>query len=74
MTVEGGIAEGRKTGIWNICGNDGTALGLVSWYGSWRQYIFDPCPNCIFNNQCLRDIAAFLDRINAEQKEKRESR
>ena len=31
------------------------------WYASWRQYVFYPNPDTIFNKGCLRDIARFCE-------------
>ena len=40
-------------------------LGDIEYYKPWKQY----CVTCfysgaVFNNQCLRDIADFLDELN----------
>ena len=39
-------------------------LAKISFYSVWKQFIaeFNSC--CVFNNQCLRDIADFLDQLN----------
>lgn len=57
----------RKTDTWSILSNDGDILGSVRWYGPWRQYVFCPV-NAIFNAGCLKDIVAFLNRVNGERK------
>lgn len=58
-----------KTKRWTITGNDGGALASVLWYGPWRQYVMEPDFGTVFNSTCLRDIVAFLDRVNAAQRE-----
>lgn len=57
--------DNRKTRLWCIVGNDGTPLATIAWWGPWRQYVMVPGAGTIFNATCLRDIVAFLDRVNA---------
>ena len=53
---------GRKTDIWFIETKDGnTTLGLVKWYSHWRKYCFIPAEDTIFEQDCLRDIASFIE-------------
>ena len=62
---------GRTTDRWQVLGNGGDVLGVVQWFGRWRQYTFDPAPGTTFNATCLRDIAAWLDKINRERRASR---
>lgn len=39
-------------------------LGEVTFYEPWNQYVFQANPNCVFNNECLRNIAQFLSDVN----------
>ena len=57
--------------IWS-CYNNKTneLLGDIDYYKSWRQYVIEFQSGCVFNNQCLRDIADFLDQINKEVRPK----
>lgn len=51
-----------KTNVWVIKPKDSESiLGYVRWYGAWRCYVFEPCPETLYEKQCLRDIADFLD-------------
>ena len=51
--------------IWECWNNKaGQLLGVIPKQKVWRQYVFEPQSDCIFNNGCLRDIADFLDQIN----------
>lgn len=63
---------GRKTAIWQIRStrNDGL-LAAVKWFAQWRQYVVEPAVGAVFNSECLREIAGFLERKNAEHKAKR---
>ena len=59
----------RKTDVYQVVTKDGnTLLGMVSWYAPWRCYSFQPNSNCVFEHQCLKDIASFLDKLMLERK------
>jgi hypothetical protein len=63
--------KGGKTTRWRVMSNHGDQLGTVAWFGRWRQYTFDPVPQSTFNRECLLDIAAYLERVNKEHRERR---
>ena len=51
-----------KTRNWTVTANEGGAvLGIVKWYIPWRKYCFFPERNCVFEQDCLRDIAEFCE-------------
>jgi len=57
-----------KTLQWQVWGrNNDSLLGIIKWYGRWRQYTFFPHPMTVFNRECLRDIANFIDNVKAER-------
>jgi hypothetical protein len=57
-----GVIQGHKTANWRVITKDGRSLlGEVKWFGRWRCYSFFPQPDCVFEKQCLRDIAEFCD-------------
>ena len=62
--IEFVLAEHKpKTNVWNVqAKEDGAFLGIVKWSGGWRCYIFEPDAETIYEKQCLRDIAEFLER------------
>jgi hypothetical protein len=37
-------------------------IGTISWYGTWRKYCLWPEPDTVFEQVCLRDIAAFCEQ------------
>ena len=43
---------------------DKNDLGIVKWYGPWRQYCFFPGNNTIFNKGCMDDIKDFINKIS----------
>lgn len=70
MTVVEVHNPGRKTRRWRICNRRGPMLGIVEWYGAWRQYVFVPHTESgdgIFNAGCLSDIEAFLRQETRRQ-------
>ena len=46
----------------------GSILGEIYWYGQWRQYVFEPTPDTIWNKDCLRELGEFLMRLMADRK------
>ena len=42
----------------------GIAMGAVSYYPQWKQFVVEFVEDCVFNNQCLIDIADFLSQLN----------
>lgn len=57
-----------KTKTWAIHSIDqpGIQLGWVCWYGHWRKYGFFPDAQTVFEQDCLRDIAAFIEKKTRE--------
>jgi hypothetical protein len=57
LTFQDMTPEGRLTHIVEVIAvRDGALLGVIKWYGAWRQYVFAPEPGCVFNVGCLRTI------------------
>lgn len=56
----------RKTSVWTITSKSGSTLGVVWWFGRWRQYCFEPQPDTVFNVSCLDDIARFIQKAMQE--------
>ena len=46
----------------------GNRLGLIRWYGPWRQYVFYPGPGTLFNKGCLQDIMAVCDKLMQDRR------
>ena len=67
--IMGPLLPGRKTRGYMIVGkNDRKRLGLIKWYGPWRQYCFYPEPQTVWNTGCLEDIQDFLNVLKEERK------
>ncbi len=39
-------------------------LGVITYYKWWKQHVIEFREGCVFNNQCLKDIADFLEQLN----------
>lgn len=50
---------------YTILSERGDTLGTVEWYPRWKQYIFDPEAGAVFSHDCLRELAAFCERMVA---------
>lgn len=51
-----------KTRQWNVFAKDGQVLlGMVKWWSPWRRYVFIPATDTLFEQDCLRDIAAAIE-------------
>ena len=66
---------GQKTEIWHVVTTRGDdLLGRVIWFWKWRKYVFAPQYGTVYEQDCLRDIAAFVDARTAEQRGMRAAR
>lgn len=55
----------HKTCSWLVRGKrNGVELGEIHWYGAWRQYVFHPREDTLFNAGCLRDIGDFCKQMH----------
>jgi len=36
-------------------------LGVLSYYKPWKCYVFSSRPECVFNNECLKDVLDFIE-------------
>lgn len=43
-------------------------LGHVEWFSRWRKCVFVPLANTVYEQGCLRDIAAFCEAQTKERK------
>ena len=62
--------QSKKTKVWRVIAKGSNlVLGKIGWYGAWRGYAFFPFSNCLFETQCLRDIASFIEEQNKLQRQ-----
>jgi hypothetical protein len=73
--VETGKSSSGKTKIYEVQDRfyPERILGMIKWLPSWRRYAFFPEPETFYEEQCLKDIALFLEvetRAKSERKKK----
>ena len=59
-----------KTKVWSVASNEGDMIGVVSWYGPWRKYCYSPHACTVYEQVCLREIAAFCEAQTKFHREK----
>ena len=60
-----------KTWVYEITSRSNyQTLGVVKWYGPWRQYCFHPEQETMFNQTCLAEITQFLKDLKEERRVK----
>lgn len=67
---DAGTSRSGKTREWAVFSkSQNSLLGMVSWYGPWRQYVFEPEDGCVFNNGCLDAISDFCTEQNTAHRD-----
>jgi hypothetical protein len=46
----------------------GFILGEIRWYGAWRQYVFYPAHDTLYNRTCLSEMSEYLNSLMNERK------
>ena len=46
-------------------------IGVIRWYGAWRQYCFYPHPNTIWNTACLNDVNNMITKLTPKPRQKK---
>ena len=60
------IEDKAKTSVWSCRNNkSGSELGVVKWYGPWRQYCYFPTVQAVYSAGCLEDIKVFIKQVGA---------
>jgi len=57
--MDGDTGKTKTHGVYSTLHGD--KLGTVKWFGRWRQYAFFPEPGTIWNRDCLREVADFIE-------------
>lgn len=59
-----------KTSRWRVLNTkSGDELGIIAWYGPWRQYCFEPSQPAVYSAGCLNDIARFIGQLETERRQ-----
>ena len=62
----------KKTKIWLVYTEESDyAIGEIKWYNPWRKYAFFPDPETIYEQDCMRTIADFLEQETDNRKAER---
>ena len=79
------VRELPKTSVWSCRNNQSgiivgerqsraSELGIVRWYGPWRQYCYFATNGlAVYSKSCLKDICSFLAEL-AEERRRRMDR
>ena len=63
------IGDTGKTEVWNIISKSSYFnLGMIKWYGPWRQYCFFPARYSVWSVDCLENIREYLGELNSLRK------
>jgi len=64
------LEEKPKTNVWSIQTiESGLEIGIIKWRPSWRKYCFFPDNETVFEEDCLRDIANFIEDKSIQHKQ-----
>lgn len=64
-----GETKSGITKIWTVITKDSNiVLGEIRWHSSWRRYCFLPRGDTLFEQDCLRNIADFIEAKTIEHK------
>jgi len=59
----------RKTKVINVINIKGDdVIGMIEWYGPWRQYCFFPEFDTVWNMTCLNDINELIQKLMKDRK------
>lgn len=62
------IDRKTKTQVYELVSRHGESLGIIKWFGRWRQYCFFPEEETVFSKGCLQDIQTVLNNRNQEHR------
>lgn len=64
---------GQVTKIWKVLSRqNGSWLGVVQWYASWRRYTYQPAGPQALDAACLEEMAQFVGTVTKERKAERQ--
>jgi hypothetical protein len=58
------LVKGRTTTTWHCLNNSSRELlGVIQWFGSWRQYCYFPKADTVYSKGCMEDINDFIEQL-----------
>jgi len=68
-----GRSKSGKTDIYYVYAKDTSyLLGHIGWFAPWRKYCFTPDNATVYEQDCLRDIAKFIQEKTEQHRQHRE--
>jgi hypothetical protein len=66
---EEGFSASGKTKIFSVVNNEHTDywIGLIKWNSGYRKYAFYPSTESYYEEDCLKDIAEFLEKLKGKK-------
>jgi len=62
----------KKTKVINVVNiNADEVIGVIKWYGPWRQYCFFPEFDTVWNITCLTDVNDVIQKLMKDRKTKK---
>jgi hypothetical protein len=61
-------ASGKTKRFAVLTANKTVSLGIISWKGQWRSYVFYPQPSTVFDVHCLQEITSFIKSLREERR------
>jgi len=59
----------KKTKVINVVNiNADEVIGVIKWYGPWRQYCFFPEFDTVWNITCLTDVNDVIQKLMQDRK------
>lgn len=63
------IERKKKTNVYSVSSKyDQSLLGTVFWYGRWRQYVFQPILDTLWNEKCILEVYRFIHKLKLDRK------
>ena len=56
-----GKSASGKTKLWDVISHEEDVLGQVKYHPHWRRYAFYPEAHTLYEQDCLRKIADFIE-------------
>lgn len=62
--------RGARTDVWHVWNlrNPPSHLGVVKWWTPWRRYCFFAEALTVFEQDCLRDLAQFVEQQTVQHR------
>lgn len=58
---DAGTSASGKTRVWDVYASDGAGpLGSIKWHAPWRRYCLYAEWDCIWDSECLDEVARWL--------------